>query len=500
MSLLLRGGEGSSESPSNGSLKRKRADTETSRTLETVATGDIHDLICVGFGPASLAIAVALHDALEQANHTSSKPKVCFLEQQPEFRWHAGMMLPDAKMQISFLKDLAIQRNPRSHFTFLNYLKIKNRLTQFTNLGTFLPTRLEFSDYMKWCSSAFADVVEYGSEVVKVDIVKSQADAIKYDLLSVESCKSNGEITTRRTRNLVIAVGGRPQIPTVLPQNHPRVIHSSVYASQISNLLKVRDKAYNIGVIGSGQSAAEVFNDLHSRYPNAHTCMIFRDTALRPSDDSPFVNEIFDDERIAPFFNLPESARSALVAADKSTNYSVVQSELLEKIYHNLYQQNVIESDKSQHKHKLYPSSEVVDLVDVPQNKRVNLILKRLNHIGPRKAGKETLNLDALIYATGYARDTHNKLLEECQVINASNSGQWEVRRDYRAKLDRGFVVDDLNIYLQGCNEASHGLSDSLISVLATRGGEVVESIFGEGLRKTEEMNGDARPAVEGMF
>src|SRR5258708_25901310 len=98
MSLLLRGGEGSFESLSNGSLKRKRADTETSRTLETVATGDIHDLICVGFGPASLAIAVALHDALEEANHISSEPKVCFLEQQPEFRWHAGMMLPDAKM------------------------------------------------------------------------------------------------------------------------------------------------------------------------------------------------------------------------------------------------------------------------------------------------------------------------------------------------------------------------------------------------------------------
>lgn len=497
MSLRLPGGDELAASLTNGSLKRKRADTETSRVLETVAADKIHDLICVGLGPASLAIAVALHDALEESIDASSKPKVCFLERQPEFRWHAGMMLSDAKMQISFLKDLAIQRNPRSHFTFLNYLKIKNRLTQFTNLGTFLPSRLEFSDYMKWCSSAFGDVVEYGAEVVKVDVVKSEEAAIKYDLLSVQSRNSTGEMTTRHTRNLVIAVGGRPQIPAVLPHNHPRVIHSSIYASQISDLLKVRDKAYNIGIIGSGQSAAEVFNDLHSRYPNAQTSLIFRDTALRPSDDSPFVNEIFDDERITPFFNQPQTIRTAAVAADKSTNYSVVRSELLEKIYHDLYQQRILEPDDSLHRHKLYPSSEIVELVDVPQNKRINLVLRRMNDIVPGKANKKTLNLDALIYATGYMRDTHNQLLEDCQVINAMSSGQWEVARDYRAKLDREVVVDGLNIYLQGCNEASHGLSDSLISVLATRAGKVVESIFGEGLRNIRETNGVAKVAVK---
>jgi L-ornithine N5-oxygenase len=32
---------------------------------------------------------------------------------------------------------------------------------------------------------------------------------------------------------------------------------------------------------------------------------------------------------------------------------------------------------------------------------------------------------------------------------------------------------------LQGCNESTHGLSDTLLSILATRGGEMVNSIFG---------------------
>lgn len=33
----------------------------------------------------------------------------------------------------------------------------------------------------------------------------------------------------------------------------------------------------------------------------------------------------------------------------------------------------------------------------------------------------------------------------------------------------------------QGCNEATHGISDSLLSVLAVRSGEVVNSLLREG-------------------
>jgi L-ornithine N5-oxygenase len=458
--------------------KRKRAGAITPRTLETVDPTDVHDLICVGFGPASLAIAIALQDALEDTSDASFKPKVCFLEQQPEFRWHAGMMLPDAKMQISFLKDMATQRNPRSYFTFLNYLKVKERLVQFTNLGTFLPTRLEFADYMKWCSSNFEEVVQYDSEVILIDPAKSRDDAAKYDLLSVKSRQGgpNGSIVTRKTRNIIIAVGGRPHIPAVLPQDNPRVIHSSTYASQINDLLKVREKAYNIGVLGSGQSAAEVFNDLRSRYPNANTSLIFRDTAIRPSDDSPFVNEIFDDDRITPFYEQSSTNRDAANNSNKSTNYSVVRPELLEKIYHDLYQQRILEPDVTKRKSRLHPSSEIVEVVDIPQNKRINVILK---HTSGTTSSRSTLNLDLLIYATGYTRDTHDTLLADCQILNASSSGAWEVRRDYSVKLDGGFAAEELGIYLQGCNEQTHGLSDSLISVLATRGGEVVARIFG---------------------
>ncbi len=86
------------------------------KLLESPDVDAVQDLICVGFGPASLAIAVALHDALE-AGSLAPTPKVLFLEKQEHFAWHAGMLLPGAKMQISFMKDLATLRNPRSAFT-----------------------------------------------------------------------------------------------------------------------------------------------------------------------------------------------------------------------------------------------------------------------------------------------------------------------------------------------------------------------------------------------
>ena len=57
-------------------------------------------MISVGFGPAALAVAVALHDALE-AGRLESDPKICFLERQPHFAWHAGMQIPGATMQVT---------------------------------------------------------------------------------------------------------------------------------------------------------------------------------------------------------------------------------------------------------------------------------------------------------------------------------------------------------------------------------------------------------------
>jgi L-ornithine N5-monooxygenase len=264
-------------------------DTLGKPKLFPAAPQEIHDLLCIGFGPASLAIAIAFNDYLE-ANKSFAwgRPKVCFLEKQQQFAWHAGMLLPGSKMQISFIKDLATLRDPRSEFTFLNYLKEHGRLVQFSNLGTFLPSRAEFEDYMRWCANHFSEMVKYGQEVMEIRPEQANGSPARIDSFSVR-CRdiANGRFFTLSARNVVIAVGGTPHVPASFPHDESHVIHSSQYCSKVASLLPDKSKAYKIAVVGSGQSAAEIFHDLQQRYPDAKSALIIRDTALRPSDDSP---------------------------------------------------------------------------------------------------------------------------------------------------------------------------------------------------------------------
>ena len=240
-----------------------------------------YDLVCVGFGPASLAIAVALHDSGVEA-------RVLFLERQSEFAWHAGMLLPSARMQISFLKDLATFRDPRSKFTFLNYLKSRNRLVAFANLGTFYPLREEFNDYLTWAAGHFTDYVRYGSETVSISPIIEGSRPVQTWNVVYKDKKTNA-VSSLTARHVVIAVGGQPSIPPALRSHNlsSKIIHSSRYLQVPSLSLPNASQKVRIAVIGGGQSAAEIFEDLMSRYSKGKISLITSGSALKPSDDSP---------------------------------------------------------------------------------------------------------------------------------------------------------------------------------------------------------------------
>lgn len=62
---------------------------------------DPYDLIGVGFGPTHIALAVAF---------VEERPgkRALFLDSRKVFAWHPALLLPASRMQISFLKDLAV--------------------------------------------------------------------------------------------------------------------------------------------------------------------------------------------------------------------------------------------------------------------------------------------------------------------------------------------------------------------------------------------------------
>ncbi|OBT68718.1 hypothetical protein VE03_01650 [Pseudogymnoascus sp. 23342-1-I1] len=543
-------------------------------------------LLTIGFGPASLAIAIALSDHLT-ASPSSPSPPVLFLEKQPQFAWHAGMQLSGTHMQISFLKDLATPRDPTSPFSFLNYLFSKGRLQKFINLGTFLPARREYEDYMRWCASHFSRAVRYGAEITRVDAVHNP-DTGKVDRFNVHWIDvATGAPGSACARNVVVATGGSPAVPSLFAPfttgPDARFIHSSQYATSISSLapaLLSPSSPQHLVVVGGGQSAAEIYVDLGIRFPEAKITLLVKDTSLRPSDDSPFVNEIFDPDRVTPTYELGAAERAEKRERDKGTNYGVVRLELLERIYSELYAQEVDEPCEERWRCRVRNSRTVVG-VERLQGGGV-----RLDVVRRGEGEREVLEAGLVVFATGYVRDAHVRILEgtrglleaekaaEAAVVGevapaveaeapaaevaevvpvveavpaaevaapeaaapeavavetaaettaetttapapettettttttttttetnapadataveqvkvtvevTSTPAVFPVGRDYKVQYAPGAVEEGAGVWLQGCNEKTHGLSDTLLSILAHRGGEVVGSIFGPG-------------------
>ncbi|MEZ0601062.1 lysine N(6)-hydroxylase/L-ornithine N(5)-oxygenase family protein [Paraburkholderia sp. IW21] len=421
----------------------------------------VFDLIGVGFGPSNLALAVRL---AEEAG--VSDLAHCFIERQPAFGWHRGMLLDDCRMQISFLKDLVTLRDPTSRFTFINYLFEQGRLADFVNLKSFYPTRLEFHDYLNWVAASFDERVHYGQTVIGIEAVKAAGNANEIEALRVFSRDGEGREWQRVTRALSVGIGGGPQVPAAFAAlGSHNIVHSSTYLTSIERV--VGDAAHarkRVAVIGAGQSAAEVFIDLTRRYPHVDASLLIRSSALKPADDSPFVNEIFSPAFTDIVYAQPRDGRRSLIERFRDTNYAVVDRPLIEQIYEMLYLQKV----SAEPRHRLLANTDI-ETAARTANGQIELTLRdRLS--GHARAEQ----FDALVLATGYRRDTHFELLEGLAPHLGDALVQGNVERDYRLAASASFKP---RIYLQGCCEDSHGLSDTLLSVLALRSDEIAASL-----------------------
>ena len=410
-----------------------------------------YDVVGIGFGPANLAIAIALEEQAEL-----NGLQYCFLEKQPRFEWHGGMLLEGTRMQVSFLKDLATLRNPASRFTFVNYLHDQHRLDSFINMGTFFPTRVEYNDYMRWAADQFGDRVHYGQEVIAIEPVEQGGEV---EWVRIRSRQADGSEKEVFTRNLVIGIGGYPRIPAVFAgKMGDNMVHSSRYKHEYERFR--RHDAPRIAVIGAGQSAAEIYLDLMNQYPHGNMDLVSRSRALHPSDDSAFVNEIFDPAFTDTIYGRPEAERRDFLQRFSQTNYAVVDMAEIEQIYERLYLQKI--TGKEQHRY--LANRDIVAVVN--DGKTIQMTLR------DKDTGVEQVEeYDGVVLATGYNRDGHERLL--------APMGDWlsprGIERCYRLPMAEGCLA---NVFLLGCCEETHGLSDTLLSVLAVRSQEVVDALL----------------------
>ncbi|MFI6805215.1 lysine N(6)-hydroxylase/L-ornithine N(5)-oxygenase family protein [Streptomyces luteogriseus] len=429
--------------------------------MSQVFPGDaspVHDLIGIGFGPSNVAMAIALR---EHNNSVGRQEAVTahFFEQQPRFGWHRGMLIDDATMQVSFLKDLVTLRNPASEYSFLCYLQSKGRLIDFINHKNLFPLRVEFHDYFEWAAAQVDDMVSYGHEVVGVAPV-TRDGVVEHLEVTV---RSGGGLEVHRARNLVIGTGLRPLMPEGVERGE-RVWHNSELLAKVGELEGTSPSRFV--VVGAGQSAAENVAYLHRRFPEAEVCAVFSRYGYSPADDSSFANRIFDPQAVDEYFAAPEDVKRRLMDYHGNTNYSVVDIDLIDDLYRQSYQEKVLGTERL----RFLNISRLTGVKETPTSVRAT--------VTSLVTGEDTdLEADVVVFATGYSPVDPTSLLGEvADRCLRDDEGRVRVERDWSIATDSTLRC---GVYLQGGTEHTHGITSSLLSNTAIRVGEILDSLLG---------------------
>ncbi|ACU36595.1 lysine N(6)-hydroxylase/L-ornithine N(5)-oxygenase family protein [Actinosynnema mirum] len=407
------------------------------------------ELLAIGAGPANLALAVALEElAPEIAANTT------IVEQHDTVAWQRGMLLPWSQSQVSFLKDLVTLRNPRSEFSFLNFLHANGRLDEFINLGTFTPYRREISDYLSWVAASLKSVrVLHGRKVVAVEPRAEVGGEVTSWLVRFSDGSTTG------ARSLVFGTGRDPHVPTEflgLPQE--KVAHSIEFAQRLKQLDPATTK--RVVVVGGAQSAAEMFWESHQALPGAEVTMVMRSIGLNGYESSKFTNELFYPSFVDTFNSALPDAREQLLREMHRTNYGGLSPATLENLYRTIY----LEKLSGDQRMSVITMVEVADARSEGDEVVLTLV--------DRKDGSRTeLRCDVVLLGTGYSQ----KMPLVTRNLAASvGADDFTVTRNYRVTLPAHVTA---RVYLQGVNEATHGIADSLISVLAIRSSEIVADL-----------------------
>jgi L-ornithine N5-monooxygenase len=409
------------------------------------------ELLAIGAGPANLALGVALEEmALEEIAHDT-----LIIEQHDSVEWQRGMLLPWTQSQVSFLKDLVTLRNPRSRFSFVNYLHSVGRLDDFINLGSFTPYRLEISGYLRWVAESLRAVrIEHGRRCVSIKPCHSSDGQVDEWLVELAD---GGQIVCR---NLVIGAGRDPHIPAEfsgLPR--ARVIHSTEFSTRVAEL--DTDAPLRVAVIGGAQSAAEMLWATYQGFPRARCTMVMRSIGLNAYETSKFTNELFYPSFIDEFHAALPEAREQLLREMHRTNYAGLAPNMLDSLYRAIYQDRLTGTERL----SMVTMAEVTD-ARMDGGDVVLTLADRKSH------RVDELRCDVVMLGTGFVRGMPRMVRD---LAATAGVGEPRVSRNYRMDLPPSFTA---GCYLQGVNEATHGIADSLLSVLAVRSQEIVTELL----------------------
>ncbi|PNG21669.1 lysine N(6)-hydroxylase/L-ornithine N(5)-oxygenase family protein [Streptomyces cahuitamycinicus] len=397
-----------------------------------------HDFVGIGLGPFNLGLA-CLTEPIDELDGV-------FLESKPRFEWHAGMLLDGAHLQTPFMSDLVTLADPTSPYSFLNYLKEKGRLYSFYIRENFYPLRVEYDDYCRWAAGKLSSI-RFGTTVTEV--------TYEDELYVVKTTAGD----SYRARHLVLGTGTPPYIPEACQGLGGDFSHNSRYLDNKAEL----QKKDSITLVGSGQSAAEIYHDLLSEIDvhGYRLNWVTRSPRFFPLEYTKLTLEMTSPEYVDYFRELPEATRYRLTAEQKGL-FKGIDGDLINEIFDLLYQKNLGGP--------------------VPTRLLTNSALTSARHengtytlrFRQEEQGKEfELDSQGLILATGYRYTEPEFLAPVKDRLVYDSHGNFDVARNYAVD------VTGRGIFLQNAGVHTHSITSPDLGMGPYRNAYIIRELLG---------------------
>lgn len=422
--------------------------------MDTAVTPDIttYDIVGVGIGPFNLGLA-----ALTQPLVDSGELTAAFFDQREEFRWHPGLMLDEATIQVPFLADLVTLADPTSPYSFLNYLKLSGKIHRFYIRENFYPLRREYSDYCGWVDSRL-NTTHWGARVrsaAPAPAALTEATGARW-LVDVEG---RGTVAAR---NLVSGVGTRPYVPDGLVEalRHPLAVHSADYLPSRAALAG----AESVTVLGSGQSAAEIYADLLPGAVEAgrRVDWLTRSPRFFPMEYTKLTLEMTSPEYAGYFRGLPAALREGLNRENRSL-YKGISGETVNAIYDLLYRLDLT-TDVERHTTLRAGVEASYSGYDAAAGGH-ELTVTHLE-----TGTQATHRSEALVVCTGYRADPVPPFLEPArEQLRFDASGRLDVAEDFSVDADASLFVLNNDEHVHSLNAPDLGMGPWRNSIVLRR-------------------------------
>lgn len=394
----------------------------------------VYDIIGIGIGPFNLGLA-ALCSEIPGLN-------CLFIDQNENFNWHPGMMLNNARLQVPWYADLVSLASPRSQFIYMNYLHEKGKQFRFAIADHSFIKRTTYNDYCRWVCAQLSSL-EFGTACQLVEK--------ENNFYRVRTNKGS-----YLTQKIVLGTGTVPFIPEFAPKQNKNVFHSSEY------LLKkhlIRELS-SVTIIGSGQSAAEIFYDLMQDF-KAELNWYTRSGRFYPMDYSKLTLEMSTPDYIDYFHELPDRKKKTVLAGQNSL-YKGINYSLISDIYDML-------DDMNSPNFHLHTNCELKKISD---NNELTFL-----HTEMEKTF--TVKTDAVILASGYCSKVPECIKPIRPFIRLDQEGLYKPHRNYS-------IDDNNSIFIQNGEQQTHGFNAADLSLGPYRNAVILNTILGQVRFKVE--------------